>query len=43
MIQIMKQLEENIGKILQDTEMFFFYFILIKPQKVLKTKAKINN
>lgn len=38
----MKELEENVGKILQDTEVVFF-FILIKPQKVLKTKAKINN
>lgn len=39
----MKQLEENTGKKLQDTEMVYFFFILIKPQKVLGTKAKIDN
>lgn len=39
MIQIMKQLGENIGKILQDAEISFF-IILIKTSKSTENKSK---
>lgn len=39
MIQIMKQLGENIGKILQDAEISFFYYF-DKTSKSTENKSK---